>query len=78
MKKKVWLYLYCYQIEESERSVCDNVEEGNIAARIVEGPPASGCSQDSERWPPEKRIEASILHNAYTILQFPTFTFLLF
>ena len=36
-------------MSETERALCDNVEEGDIERNIVEGPPASGCSEDSER-----------------------------
>ena len=44
----------CYQpqncqVSESEKALCDNVEEGNIERGIVEGPPAAGCREDSER-----------------------------
>ena len=37
-------------MSESEKALCDNVEEGDIEHSIVEGPPAAGCREDSERW----------------------------
>ena len=37
-------------MSESEKALCDNVEEGDIERSIVEGPPAAGCREDSERY----------------------------
>ena len=37
------------QVSESEKALCDNVDEGDIERSIVEGPPAAGCREDSER-----------------------------
>jgi len=42
--------MFWFKVSESEKALCDNVEEGNIERGIVEGPPAAGCREDSERF----------------------------
>ena len=38
------------KIEESEKSLCDDVNETDLTQEIIEGPPAAGCKEDNERW----------------------------
>lgn len=42
-------HMFWFKVSESERAFCDNVDEAEVSS-IVEGPPATGCREDSERF----------------------------
>ena len=43
-------HMFWFKVTENDEAACDEVSEAEIKTEIVEGPPASGCTEDQERF----------------------------
>jgi len=43
-------HMFWFRVGEEDKTICDNVDESLVLENVVEGPPASGCEQDGERF----------------------------
>ena len=43
-------HMFWFKVTENDEGACDEVKEAEVKTEIVEGPPASGCTADQERF----------------------------
>ena len=43
-------HMFWFKVRENDEGACDEVKEAEVKTEIVEGPPASGCTEDQERF----------------------------
>merc|ERR1712244_49501 len=43
-------HMFWFKVAENDVLACDGVKEADVKTEIVEGPPASGCTQNAERF----------------------------
>ena len=43
-------HMFWFKVTENDERACEEVNEAEVKTEIVEGPPASGCTEDQQRF----------------------------